>query len=273
MLKFDNDGLNGLINDRQIEIINSGRETLEREWCWNDAAMPYNCLYFIPRGESGWLRTAEDGVIHMKPGYLYLVPKNLNFAYGTDGEFEQIFFHFHCNIKKESAFDALEGLGKIAYTYMPTESLEMAEIFDIRDISSALTAKSIIYRAVASIAKKYDYYLSRQGEYSDITAAAIGYIMRNLSARLDAREVTEAVHVSRSTLSKHFSAELGRSVKRYIMSLVIDEAKMRLRGGGESVCAIASDLGFSDQFVFSRSFKAHTGASPTAFRRSEDRIG
>jgi AraC-like DNA-binding protein len=47
----------------------------------------------------------------------------------------------------------------------------------------------------------------------------------------------------------------------------LDEAMARLRGGGDSISAIAVETGHADQSVLTRSMKRRRGVTPAAYRR------
>ncbi len=62
--------------------------------------------------------------------------------------------------------------------------------------------------------------------------------------------------------------ELGSTAKDFIIRKIIDKAKRELKASSESVSSISDSLGFSSVSHFARLFKAHTGRTPTEFRRS-----
>jgi AraC-like DNA-binding protein len=59
-----------------------------------------------------------------------------------------------------------------------------------------------------------------------------------------------------------------QSPYQYLMSLRMSDAVDRLRMSGTTVKRVAEDMGFADQFHFSRAFKRVFGLSPGQFRRS-----
>jgi iron complex transport system substrate-binding protein len=56
---------------------------------------------------------------------------------------------------------------------------------------------------------------------------------------------------------------------RYAKNLRLDRARHDLITTGKSMNELAKELGFSNQFHFSREFKAKFGVSPTAYRRAQ----
>ncbi|WP_223608488.1 AraC family transcriptional regulator [Chryseobacterium sp. OSA05B] len=74
------------------------------------------------------------------------------------------------------------------------------------------------------------------------------------------------LNITNSTLSKAIKKEFDKSPSQLINERITLEAKRLLHLTYRSVKEIASDLGFSDEFYFSRYFKKSVGCSPKKYR-------
>ncbi len=81
------------------------------------------------------------------------------------------------------------------------------------------------------------------------------------------RSVAEQYHISPSYLSHIFKQATGCSVMGYLLSCRLAAAKRLLAKTDRSIGDIVEECGFSDCSNFSRTFRAHTGVSPSDFRR------
>jgi AraC-like DNA-binding protein len=79
-------------------------------------------------------------------------------------------------------------------------------------------------------------------------------------------ELARRVGCSPHHLSRAFSQLTGAGVSRYRNRIRVAEALERLGSGETDLAALACDLGFADQSHLTRTIRAATGRSPTAWR-------
>lgn len=73
--------------------------------------------------------------------------------------------------------------------------------------------------------------------------------------------------VSYSLFRKQFTAQTGKTPGQFRVAALIQRACQTLASSAQPIHDIADELGFHDQFHFSRRFKAVVGMSPREFRR------
>ena len=101
---------------------------------------------------------------------------------------------------------------------------------------------------------------------STYTASAIHYINMHIYENVSLDEIAANVGISRSSLTKHFRAELGQSIGEYVTSIKIKEAQRLLSFSNMSISEIAAQLNFSSQPYFQTIFKKNTGLTPLEFK-------
>ena len=79
-------------------------------------------------------------------------------------------------------------------------------------------------------------------------------------------ELAAAVAVSPAHLSRLFRVAIGRPPMAHLSVLRAEAAALLLLRTPEPVAAVGAAVGWSDPNYFARRFRAHFGASPTAFR-------
>ncbi len=79
------------------------------------------------------------------------------------------------------------------------------------------------------------------------------------------QEVSQACHVDAAHLCRLFRRYDHHTPYQYLVRLRMNRAAEKLRSPGVLVSEVADDLGFSDPFHFSRTFKRVFGVSPSSF--------
>ena len=93
-------------------------------------------------------------------------------------------------------------------------------------------------------------------------------VMKKFKEEKSVQAYADMLHITPKYLTTATRELTGKSAGNLIDDMLIVEAKLLLNESGMPIAHIAETLNFSDQFVFSKFFKKHTGQNPSAFRRS-----
>jgi YesN/AraC family two-component response regulator len=91
------------------------------------------------------------------------------------------------------------------------------------------------------------------------------YINDHLNEKLPLERMAKYIDRSPSFISQNFPKEFGMPLKSYILKQKMKRAKELLEGG-KSVKQTAFELGFYDEFHFSKKFKSCYGKPPVTFK-------
>lgn len=100
----------------------------------------------------------------------------------------------------------------------------------------------------------------------EIVGSLKQYINKNYAEAVDLNIIAKNLGFSLAYLSKSFTKHVGESPSRYLINTRIREAKKLLLTTDMTIKQISDSLGYTDQFCFSKSFKANTDISPNMFR-------
>lgn len=93
------------------------------------------------------------------------------------------------------------------------------------------------------------------------------YISNHLNSSLRLQELADVVSISACHLSKIFKQATNQTITNYIQQCKVEKAIELLLSSTLSIAQIAAQLGFYDQYHFSKTFKAYTGFAPTVYRK------
>lgn len=248
----------------QMRLLRCGYVNLFPNWNKNDGSSRFSRLYLVEEG-SGYLKTATE-TIHLEPGYAYLIPANFQHAYGCT-KLKKLYFMFTLTSKEST--DILSRINSVCrIRYAPEDLDTLLEHYESAELLSVLTVRQTILKLVCALLQESNVPPVSLNRNSPLVEKAVAYIQANLRITLTIEQISSRLFVSESKLRTVFQKETGVPVGQYIDSLVLQKAQQLLRQSNLSIGEISSQLGFCDQFYFSRRFKEKLGLTPSAYRKN-----
>ncbi len=247
-----------------FKIVQAGDALCDKNWRAKAISPPYTRLYYTVEGE-GEIES-EEGKTVLTAGKLYLIPAGYTFSYRCENSMRQLYFHVILN--DLSGNDLLRGINRVLSLETDSEHLEkLLSLYHDKDGISLKLLKAYIQADIFFALKTEKVNLSAK-EPSECVKKALAYISDNLSVSLTVSEVAKNIFVSSDNLSHRFKTEMGESVGKYIDGLILYKAEQLLSGSDLSLSQISAELGFYDQFYFSRRFKEKFSVSPLKYRKT-----
>lgn len=128
---------------------------------------------------------------------------------------------------------------------------------------------SLLIYEIDNYFKKIEIVRPTMPRAEDLTTKFFQLLRENYKEHHDVQFYADSLFVTRKYLSKMIKKTMLKSSREIINHLLIVEAKILLRNYNISVSDAASELKFSDQSVFSKFFKKHTGKTPTDYKKDD----
>ncbi|MCA1950372.1 MAG: AraC family transcriptional regulator [Treponema sp.] len=96
---------------------------------------------------------------------------------------------------------------------------------------------------------------------------ALNYMQAQIRRDLKMDDLVQRLGIDKSYFIRLFKKTMGTSPLRYYLNLKMDAAKDSLRNSDKPIRTIARELGYEDEFYFSRIFKLYEGISPQCYRK------
>lgn len=216
----------------------------------------------------GWIELAGART-RVAAGTAALIPAGAPHAYGADAD--RPWTIWWCHLRGSELGDLWEAVG--ASIERPIVSLRAVDrvtslLDEIvsgleRDQSPArlLATAGIAWRLMTQLA--VDRRLPEQGEPLE---RAMRYLEERVDGTIRVGELARLVGVSASHLGALFREATGGGVLAHHTALKMARARGLLDTTHLNVAEVAREVGYADQFYFSRQFSRMHGLSPTAYR-------
>ena len=256
------------IDAYNIQYSFHGYVQADSDWKCESMSIPYSKLYFVKSGSAHICCGGIDSEI--SAGNVYLVPYGTQHSFYCEDSMEKLYFHF--TMTRPRGSDVFAGCDRLlCLPFEKDRTEQLTRLYFSECVNDIIRLKSELYTQILRFITHFEIISTPYPEYSAQVNAAIDYINSNLSQALKIEDIANNLFVSPSMLSKHFSAEVGISIGKYIDRAVSDKAQRLLLISNESIHTISEKLGFCDQFYFARKFRQSCGVSPSEYRRTQRR--
>jgi AraC-like DNA-binding protein len=248
-----------------MNILTFGHAYLDREWNYSHVRSPFTRVYFVLGGEGILHYNGKD--VKLLPGNVYVVPSELEIDMRCYSVLEKFFFHI--NLSRHNTQDLLSHHNECIELKNRKPDIEkVLQYWQSNSAESAIAVKALLYRTILDAVKQENVSFPKAENYSMQTGRALDFIENNLNASLTVETIANNIFVSASSLQKIFRKEVGVPIGRYINDLLMLKAERMLHLKDYSIKEISAQLGFCDQFYFSRCFLKCYGATPTEYRKN-----
>ena len=95
---------------------------------------------------------------------------------------------------------------------------------------------------------------------------ALNVMQASITGSLNLDDLAAHLGIEKSYFIRLFGGSIGMPPHKYFLNMKMDAARNSLKDREKTVRQVALELGYEDEFYFSRAFKQVIGASPQAFR-------
>jgi AraC-like DNA-binding protein len=276
--------LEDMIQFLHFEFVRSGIGVIEDSaWRRSGFSRPYNIVFIMERGSLAFTLNHGEKTIVMREGDCAYIPAGMwrqnvpvpkdskavlrycNFYFYTMGNLDFLgFFNIPTILDKASSkkiINITEKLDKINNCSETTPLIKAIE-----NQSAGMDLLSFLLRVGRGKAN-----FSEFSERANRLSKTFEYISLNSHKKINLKELASISCLSMSAFHKMFKEVAGVPPLRYLREQKINKARNLLLSSDLSLSEIAEQLGFSDSFSFSKSFKKICGQSPRDYRQTARR--
>lgn len=269
------------VNPVLPEILSIGLTVWDPVWALTDHASIANELMHIRKGVVR-VRIGSRSY-SAKPGDTIFVPRGVihrdEFALGSP--FEVLHVQFTVDdralVPDRRAIEWLAGAPLRQRRRLAAKLSELFEIFAREGDGSAQLARALLYALLLFIREESRGDIAPRraatssARHTRAIAMAREYIDSNLAKPITLFDIARHLGMSTYHLSHVFSRESGFSLSTYITDKRMERARGLLEDPRVRISEAAYAVGFNDANYFAKSFRRHTGVSPSQYREANCR--
>ena len=257
-----------LFSRLSVTILNTNRGTYGSSWATGgriEHSDPFSRLYYLRSGRAEL--HLRKGLTRVVPLGLYLIPAYTPCRYRCPASMDLSYIHFSANIG---------GLGPLHHfvnwpvEVHPEYTAWVEERIDLLVDSENSASYLALDGALRQLLALFDEASGGKGialPAASRFAPVLKYIESNLDRVIPLKELAGLAHLQPNYFSNLFCRDFGEPPTRYIQRRKIERAAEQLSLSGIPLAELADQLGFTDAFHLSRTFKAVMGSSPSDYRR------
>ncbi len=241
------------------------------EWVHSGVESPFNRIYFVVKGDP--VVTRDDPkigggkAVSLLPGKVYLIPLNRRFSYACEKRVEKLYAHFRLetSLGRDLFEDVQEVLELGSFDTKTVNKMRPSE--EKGNLERVLFLKSILYQFLSRAAFPDVTGFQRDRELRKRYETVLRKMEEGLSARLTVENLARLQGRSLASFSGDFRRDFGRTAKSFLNRRLTARAMDLLTQSDRKIRDVARELGFDDEYYFSRFFKKMTGRSPLDYRK------
>ncbi len=275
------DGEYHTLSNQSVEsnILFFGQENCLPNYFFKGNNVRHNYVIHYIQSGKGVFSLANHHAITLSAGDLFILPKGIPCFYQADGKDPWSYFwigfsgvkiqsmligsdvsnkYYLRNFKKSIAYESFKKLFDAVHT--PTS------------LANDTLIESLIYQFFYRLMTEYpNHSLHHAKDYNEQFKLAVNYLEHNFSNNnCSITQLCHQLDISRSYLYTLFKKNMNISPQKFLTQLRMEEAKENLNNNDYSVQQIANNVGYIDEFTFSKAFKRYTGFSPIHYRQNKE---
>jgi len=207
--------------------------------------------------------------------HFFIIPAGMAHAYYSDEQNPWSIYWIHFSGNKSGIYS------RFACQPLAIERSKISRISDrvdlfseiFRNLDRGFSIETLEYvnlclpHLLASFTHLSQFRLIKESGEKDPVAQSINFMLENVTKKLKLEEIASETSLSASHYSRLFLNRTGHSPIDYFIQLKIQRACRLLDNSGWMIADVSREMGFDDQFYFSRVFRKVMGMSPGEYRK------
>jgi AraC-like DNA-binding protein len=238
--------------------------------------VPENILIYCVDGK-GWAQMPDKGIMPIITGEFLVIPTGTPHRYGADETHPWSIFWMHISGHQAKAVaNLMMGSPPNHINSLPYDK-ERVRLFDDMynmlekgyGLNNLIYVNMTLWRFLVSFIQSDKFTLVSKTADKDAISKTIDYMQENIHTALKLEDFSTYANISPSHYSALFKRKTGYAPIEYFNHLKIQKACQYLQFTDLRIGEIASKIGISDQYYFSRLFRNIMECPPIEYRKKK----
>lgn len=251
-----------------------GEYVCEPEYSYGPIIRPRGIIHFVTSGKG--MLTINDRTFNVHKDQIFYIPAGVSAYYIADSKDPWTYKWLH--IGGSRVLEVLKDAGIDEYnpvfSIVDRESSTRKRFYELfSEIFDNFTRELICISKIYELLDYFSVFSLHTSESSEklqlqYVRTVIKYIHLKYSEQIHVDDISRALGLNRSYLSRLFHDATGSTIQDFLLTYRIKEASNMLKNSDSTISYIAFAVGYTDIYTFSKAFKRKTGMTPTMYRES-----
>jgi len=253
---------------RKQGIIMGGLSYWSKDYRLTRNRSPHHLVLYT-LGGSAWLTIGQGRPMELSAGDLLIAPAQSVYAYRTRGSrWKSAWLHLRPGSQWDALMDGEPRVRKALSADKIVRAMSgYIEEANLQGVDPAPALQAYVELMGVYLQRELESGSLRQARRNHRLKAILGRVQLNLRQEWTVDKLAALAGTSRAQLHRILPELTGRSPMKMIHALRMDRASELLIYTGQTLAAIAEEVGYDNPFSFSKAFKRYTGTSPAEFRK------
>ncbi|MDD8049045.1 MAG: AraC family ligand binding domain-containing protein [Thomasclavelia sp.] len=264
---------NDFYTNIDIMVYNNGYEECEPNHFYGPTLRKSYMIHYVSSGKG--IFKVDNNIYHLKKGDAFLIKPGQLIYYQADHDDPWSYGWIGMlGIKvdyylKQTAFESSPVIHYDKDDQLTLLYIKMENAYRSLGDCRELLINSVLYELLHFLTNNFpNNQIDNQKHGKRYIQEIVSYVTTNIQEKVRVDEIANLFGLDRSYLTRLFKQEVGMSLKNYILSTKLDEAKNLLSNTELPINVISRSIGIDDPLYFSRIFKEKEKMSAKEYRNN-----
>ncbi|SEM79833.1 helix-turn-helix domain-containing protein [Paenibacillus sp. OK076] len=270
--------MDAFLNDALLELRQAELVTVNTHWQWSQTELPHHTLVYMHKFTGKLVANGIESLVTRKSAFLSTPGNFLELISDTDQEIELYIIHFDLfrvaeKTKERRIYERELGSPVTGWIQGPYYGIQrIAAQLTTEASQTSLKVQLLLTDLLHMLwPQEGQVHAEAQDEPEQWLRSTLQYMRENYMNEIKLEKLAELAGMHPSYYSQLFKSRMQKNPIEYITHLRMNRAKEWLMTSDLRIRDVARQVGYRDEFYFSRRFRNHAGYAPTSYAKQVHR--